>query len=682
MNNPIQWAFTLESGVHFRHITLANEVVVVEYVAPMSISVREVIDGALHQIPRDVFLKLYERGEIYPLAKNEAIQSLSLKRPPGAKDEVMPISSLIIDKSESEKSHGLRKLAYREELRAVFSNLRPTLEIEKFIENIRLQKGDMKAPSAWTIYRCDLAIQESGGNVSAAFPDYSKRGGPGKRRINPVAWNALTETLQAVRVSNGRILYSNVYEEVEHKLIAAYDNDAPLYQPSYSTVARHTKAVVNELEMAQRNRGLKQAAREFGNWAPRMRAVAPLQRYECDDKNTGVFAVCSHTSLPIGKIWVTVVLDQFSRMPVGHVIAGRAPNQWTALNALINAIMPKDPKSQSMRLVKSEVPYCGLPARVIFDNAMQNHSRLIDTAIVEFCGVGTSYAKPYSPHHKANIENYNGRMVKEFLADLPGFTGPKLSRDFLKDAKKDAVVTLEVFEELYLTWVYDVYANKPGVDGRTPLQLWSEGMIGRKPRFPGDVFRMRLAAMPIVTRKLRPEQINFYGIIYQHSRLQEMIKTVGLGKDVVIKYDPSDLGCVWFKEPFDGQWYMANSTNPEYTKLLTMYQHRSIRRLAFHNKIKNPSRKQYLECKLTMQKLVRELRFSKKMVERAETQLLTFAESSQSTSNSNLVEMGELEAKLHDIEMDVQEEMRRFEAEMEQDLGEHMWSLDSNVRCG
>jgi putative transposase len=623
---------------------------------------------------------LYEKGEIYPLAKDEAIQSLSVKRPPGAKDEVAPISGLIADKSESEQNHGFRKLAYREELLAEFSSLRPTAEIEKVIERIRIRRGDAKAPSAWTIYRCDLAIQEAGGNVAAAFPNYSKRGGPGKRRMDAITWDALKESLQAVCSSNGRILYSDIYEDVEHKLISRFDNDAPLFQPSYSTVVRHTKSVVNELEMAKRNRGRKQAAREFDEWTPRMRAIAPLQRYECDDKNTGVFGVCSRTLLPLGKIWLTVVLDQYSRMPVGHVVAGRAPNQWTALNSLINAIMPKDPESRSLRRVKSDAPYCGLPSRIIFDNALQNHAMSIDAAIVEFCGIGISYAKPYCPHHKANIENYNGRMVKEFLADLPGFIGPKLSRDFLTEAKAKATATLEEFEELYLAWVYDVYANKPGVDGRTPLQLWSEGMIDRKPRFPGDVFRMRLAAMPIETRKLRPEQINFHGLIYQHGRLQEMIKRGGLGKDVVFKYDPTNLGCVWFKDPFDGQWYMANSTHPEYTRGLTMYQHRSVKRLAFSDRIRNPSRKQYLEFKMALKEWVRELSGSKKMVERAEAQLLTLDETSHPVLISNTVQMGELEARLHDIKMEVEEEMSKFEVEMTQDLGEHMWSLDANVQ--
>ncbi|MGO4382144.1 Mu transposase C-terminal domain-containing protein [Pseudoduganella sp. RAF53_2] len=681
MTNQLQWEFTMRPGVHFRHSTLANETVVIDYVAPQQVAVRELLSGDLHQIPRDVFLQLFSKGEIYPLAPEEAHRSVIAKRPPGAKDELPAVSGLIADKSKAEQEQGFKKLAYREDLLKEFDNLRPTEAIENAIEEIRIRRGDARAPSKWTIYRCDLAIKEAGGNVAVAFPNYADRGGPGKRRMDAITWDALSETLQKVRSSKGRILFSDVYDEVELKLIARVDDDAPKYRPAYSTVRRHTKAVVSALEMTKRNKGDKQAAREFDEWSRRNRAIAPLQRYECDDKNTGVFGVCERSGLPLGKIWLTVVLDQYSRMPVGHVVSGRAPNQWTALNALINAIMPKDMSSPLMCRVKSEVPYCGLPSRVIFDNALQNHARVIDAALVELCGIGTAYAKPYSPRHKPNIENYNGRAVKEFLADLPGFVGPKLSLDFRKEAKEKATATVEEFAKLYFAWVYNVYANKPGVDGYTPLQLWSEGMIGRQPRFPGDVFRMRLAAMPIKTRKLRPEHIVFHGLIYQHPGLQQMIKQGWLGHDIFLKYDPNDLGCIWFKDPLgkDVQWYRADSVNPEYTSGLTMYQHRAVRILAYRNKVNNPSRKQYVQFKAELKKEVMKLRWSPKMVERVEAQILTFDESSHPIMLSNPVQMGELEAVLHDRELEVAPEMDEHDLELALDLDEHMWSLDENV---
>ncbi|WP_343583409.1 Mu transposase C-terminal domain-containing protein [Herbaspirillum sp.] len=674
-------SFSLQPGLHFRHSTLANETVIVEHVSPVLVVVKELTNGSTHQIPAGDFHRLFSKGEIYPLCVEDANRSVAQKRPPGAKDQIAPISGLIEDKSEAEKKQGFKKLAYREELLRTFKNLRPTEKIEEQIEVIRKMRGDKKAPSAWTIYRCDLAISEAGGNVGVAFPNYADRGGPGQFRMEVITLNALKGTLQEVRKSNGRILYSDIYDEVERKLIIGYDNEAPMLQPSYSTVRRHTDAVISSIEKEKRNKGDKQAKRKYAEWSRRARAIAPLQRFECDDKNTGVFGVCGRTGLPTGRIWISVVLDQYSRMPMGHVVSGRAPNLWTALGALINAIMPKDMSLPAMKNVKSEVPFCGLPARVIFDNALQNHAQGIDAAIVTFSNIGTSYAEPYSPRQKSGIEGYFCRTVKEFLADLPGFVGPKLSRDFIQNAYDGATVTTEDYEQAYSMWVYDEYANKPGGDGYSPMQLWSEGMLGRQPRFPSDVNRMRLAAMPIVMRKLRPEGIRFHDLVYWHDGLSDMIKHGWIGKDVIFKYDPNDLRRVWFRDPLGKsvQWYPADSDTLEYTAGLTMYQHRAVKRIAWHNKIKNPSRKQYVQCKAALREWVRKLRWSKKMQDRSEAQILTIKESTPPLTTIQTVQMGELEATLNDLKKDVAPEMALYEQQRHQDLGEHMWSFDEDV---
>jgi len=668
--------FILAEGLHFRHRTLANETVVINHVSPQMIVVKELMDGSVHQLPRSDFLRLYSKGTIYPLTEIDAERSMSVKRPVGAEDPIPPVTGLVQDKSEAEQEQGRKILAYREILLAEFNSLRPTPRLNKRVKEIALERGDKKAIGPWTIYKYDVSIRAAGGDVAVAFPCYSNRGAPGQHRINEVAWNALKGTLEEVRKSKGRVLYSDVSDLVEEKIVAQKGNDAPKFMPVMSTIVRHTNMAMSSRERAVRNKGDKQAKREYREWLKRGRATAPLQRFECDDKNTGIFGVCAISGLPVGRIWQTVCLDEFSEMSMGHVVSGRAPNTWTAIGSLVNAILPKDRSLPALKDVKSEIPFSGLPLRAIFDNALQNHARAIDAAIVDMCGIGTIYAQPYTPTEKPNIENFNGRTVREFLADLPGFVGPKLSRDFLKDAYDRAVLSIQEYDRLYSIWVYDVYANKAGADGLTPMQRWSEGMLGRTPRYPIDVLKLRVAAMPIAMRKLRPEQILFHGLVYTHDGLKRLIEQGFLGKDVVLKYDPADLSKIWFKDPLcrDGEWYPAESNHLEYTFGLTMYQHRAVKRIAWHNKIKNPNRPQYLKYKNELRAWVLKMRYSTRMDERREAQILTLGD--ETVVVEHTLQVGELEKTLDDLEKDVEADLVRYEKQLHQDLNEDMWKLE------
>lgn len=672
--------FELAAGVHFRHSRLANELIVVDEVRSGKVVVRELSDGSVHSIPAADFLRLYSKGTILPIPAEEATLRNSESRPPGATEKLPPISGLITDKSPAELAHGRKKLEYREKLLSEFSDLRPTAKIKQRIEEIRMERGDAKAPTAWTIYKCDLAITEAGGNVAVAYPNFRERGGGGKCRLDMRTKDALTGALVEVRKSKGRILYSRVYEDVERRLIGKYDDAAAELRPAYSTVRRHVDAVIDDYEMVRRNKGPKQAEREFAQWKRRPKAMAPLQRFECDDKNTGIFGVCAHSGLPTGRIWISVVLDQNTRMSMGHLVLGQTPNRWSALNTLIVAIMPKDMSLPSMKHVKSEVPYCGLPARAIFDNALQNHSQAIDGAIIEYGNIGTAYAKPYAPRQKSNVEGHFNWMVKDFLADLPGFVGPKLSRDFLKDARDRATATLEEYDQLYSKWVYDVYANHPGEDGLSPLQRWSVGMLNTRPRFPADVARMRVAAMPVEMRKLRPGGIEFHLLIYVHDRLDDLVTAGFLGMDVLLKYDPCDLGTLWFKDPLSksDEWFPAESDNPEYTAGLTLYQHRTMKRIARRNKLYNPARKQWLNLKAELQEMVRKLRNSTSITERAKARTLTISDSSETQTVVETVKMGALEAALDDIREEVQDEMTEQDRMHHLELGEHMWTFSDD----
>ncbi|MDD5249121.1 MAG: Mu transposase C-terminal domain-containing protein [Rhodocyclaceae bacterium] len=618
----------------------------------------------------------YSKGLIVPSTMEEEQQAFHGVVSTDPTDKVLdgiPIDML----SEAQRRHLRSVLKYISELRRLgYECLRPTPLLRLDYERVRHQMRDAKPPLAdlalSTIYEWSLVLDKSGGDARAVVPMFQERGGRGKWRVPQVADAAIRKVFVQLRAdTNAKIRACDVEDRVMHIVCMEVGQaQTPLVMPGRSTISRRIKTEFSAYELTRRNKGKALADKEFRTSFPRDRAEWPLEVLEFDDKDSRIFLIDEGTGLPYGRGFVTPGMDQYSRVPMGFSISELPRSAWSAICALTNAILPKDPSAPEYVLVRSPIEFAGKPGIALFDNATYNHVEEIDNAAREI-DLTPAWAKPRTPTEKTVVENFNGIMDARFFSTLPGYAGHKSDRAGLVRGTASANMSKEQFEQLLLKWAYDDYCNAPGEEGYTPRQRWHEHTRMVKPRFPLDIYRLKIVPTLRHTVSLRPEGILFTGLIYQNDRLQKLRRTIGAKARVEFRYDPRDMSIVYVFDALARQLFVVPSANLEYTRGLTLYQHRLIRKMARLRRKTNPSIPELQETREELRILVEQSRGSTKkrerMMARRAGNVPGQPPTTDSSPPSSPVEMTDLEAQVADID------------DVEMEVGDEGWEVPETI---
>lgn len=657
--------FSLEVGQHLRK---GETVFRITEKHGAHLKLEHVVSLESKLIEEQVLVKQYLDGALVPCSEEDLVRAHHNDK---FEEDDLPatVQLELSSMSDAARAAGDKKIKYIMGLHECgHTSLRPSPLLDLEVERLRKQFGDLTAPKVSTLYTASLAIDAQGGDLRAAYPRYSERGGQGKSRLSPQALRAFEESIENLkRNPKARISYKEIADDVRTRLIEEVgQSQAFTMQPSLSTIERETKKTLTAYEICVRNEGKKAADKKYARWTPRDRATSPLETVEFDDKDSRVYGIDDKTGLPVGRVHVTSGIDQFSQMPLGFSISDQPRNVWSAVNTFANCILPKDLSHPDYSDVSGSIPLMGNMGIAIFDNALYNHSNQLEASIGDMSNSIVAFSKPFTPREKSVIEDFNGRMVAGIFSTMDGFLGPKDSRDFLAEGQAAANMSVAEFRKRFLKWTYDVYCLTPRANGLTPMQMWEMGMVGRKLRIPSDVNRVLLATMLPKEVRLRSELIQFTGLIYQNHRLESLRRRIGYNAEIKFKYHPQNLEKIFVFDALAKEWFEVPSANLEYTKNLSLYQHRIIRKKAREAGANNPSIPVLMKHRAELATLVAQLRISKKLRDRKLANRVR-GENGFTAPQSTLptLVMTELEAKvtdIEDVEMDSSDEGWDFPA--------------------
>ncbi len=587
-----------------------------------------------------------------------------------SEDDQVVIRQLPLDElSDAQQKQVVRVTHYIRALRDKgYTSLNPKKSfIQLELDKLQKQFDDPKRPKASWVYKWSLALDRANGDSRAIIPRYDLRGGHGGSRLDPIVESAIQRVIESRKIdTTAKIRTQDILDQTKSILHIEQPNNLDLlFSLSWSTVDRRVKESFGAYDICVRNKGKAAAKKKFREWHPRDRAEFPLGVFEVDDKDMRVFLIDEKSGLPYGRAWITGVIDQCSDVMMGWEMSEQARSAWSAISSIVHAILPKDPAHPDFAECEHLSEFYGKPAIAVFDNALYNHAHEIGlhAEIIDFI---VGWAKSNTPTEKSAIEGWNGRVERDFLPTLPGYRGDKRFKDGLAEGMASANMGLNGFQQLLTKWSVDVDANNPRrSDGLTPRQRWHYGMRYAKPRLPRDIYGLRLEATLHHTLKLRPEGINFYGIIYSSPILKLMKKRYGHNAEVTFRYTPKNLGEIFVFDPELKAYMPVLTANPEYAERLTLKQHKLIRKLARSNGIKNPSIPDFLRAREQLRIMTEQLRFSKKISERKRAKRTgdlpkALDQSQQSkTSDQETYVVTELEdqvIQLESVEMDDEDE--------------------------
>lgn len=396
-----------------------------------------------------------------------------------------------------------------------------------------------------------LKAYENSGNLSSLLP--KSRSDKGVKKLAQDVEEIIQEVIASEYLTRQRKSQQKVCDQVKSQCLKL-----GIIAPHENTIRNRIKAISGELAAAKRLG--KKAADKFkpidGSFPG---ADWPLSVVQVDHTKLDIILVDDHYRRPIGRPWITLSFDVFSRMVTGFYISFDPPNALSTGLCLANAILPKE-KLLSKFDVKNEWPVWGLPITIHADNAKEFRGNMLQRACDEY-GINLEWRPVGRPHFGAHIERSLGTFSKE-IHSLPGTTFSNTKERGEYNSEKNAALTLSEFEAWFTIYIVDVYHQKIHSNLNTsPIEAFKLGVFGNNstpgvglPARIADEERLMLDFMPYELRSVQDYGVVIDEIHYYHDVLRRWINSVDpkdsrRKRQFTFRRDPRDISQIWFYDP-------------------------------------------------------------------------------------------------------------------------------------
>ncbi len=403
-----------------------------------------------------------------------------------------------------------------------------------------------------TIYRW-LGDYEKNGELFALLPRERGRA-PGTRLIDNEIEALIAHAIKKVWMTPQRQKASHVIDEV--KLLC---QEAKLPVPSGPTIRKRIAAIPAAEAFRQRGRADLAQNRHEPNVGKLPRARSPLNIVQIDHTQLDVMAVDDKTRQPLGRPWITLAIDSFSRVITGVYITPDSPSAVSAGMCISNSILRKHEYLQELG-IPGKWDAFGFPKVLLADNAREFRGEMLKRACISH-NIKPLFRPVKQPRYGAHIERLMGTIANE-MRKLPGttFSSPALRKGY--DSEANAVLTIREIETIIVEWIVNIYnqsINK-GTD-EAPLALWRAGLRGTPenpgagaPEIPQDPRRLVLDFMPFEERTIQPYGVVIDGIHYYDPAMAKWINAVdpqdyNKKRQFIFRRDYRNISCVYFWEP-------------------------------------------------------------------------------------------------------------------------------------
>ena len=362
--------------------------------------------------------------------------------------------------------------------------------------------------------------------------------------------------------------------------------------------APHSNTIRNRInEITEYERLKKQGSRgiartKFEPAPNKFESDYPLQLIEIDHTPCDIILVDDEHRLPIGRPWITVAIDIYSRMIVGYYLSMNAPSVTSVGMCVSNAILPKD-----TLLAKFDVDanwnVWGFPETIHVDNGADFRAEAVQKA-----GLAHGINIEFRPVGRANFGGHVERVIGTLMSEihnLPGTTFSNIQKRGEYNSDKNASMTFYEFEKWLLTFITKIYHKRlHGGLAMSPEQQWEEGLFCDETgvgfiQKPSSNHSIILDFLPIYERTVQKNGVNIDGLNYYDHVLRTKINQMenGKKKQFIFKRDPRDISYVWFYEEITKEYFkipLANQNIPqltswEYDAIKTDLKNKGIKRV-------------------------------------------------------------------------------------------------------
>lgn len=401
-----------------------------------------------------------------------------------------------------------------------------------------------------TVYRW-LKQFERMGRVSALLPE-KPNGGRNKSRIAPSTEEIIQSTIESYYLHKQQRSVQKTCEEIEKRC-----RNAGVPVPHFNTIRNRISRLSDRIKLERRSQSarakqlydLRSGSFPGADW--------PLAVVQIDHTKLDIVLVDSVHRSPVGRPWITLAFDVYSRMIVGIYVSFDPPGAMSTGLCIAHAILPKEKWLARLGLDVSW-PCWGKMQTIHVDNAKEFRGSMLDRACQEH-GIDLQFRPVATPHFGGHIERMLGTLAKE-IHTLPGTTFSRPATRAEYDPDDHAALTLPEFERWLTTYITQVYHQKlhTGI-GTSPSKQYEKGIFGDGKQ-PGtglpprilDEDRLRLDFMPFEERTIQGYGIVIDEVHYANDVLRSYVNCKnpdGTKQKFLFRRDPRDISIVYFFDP-------------------------------------------------------------------------------------------------------------------------------------
>lgn len=364
---------------------------------------------------------------------------------------------------------------------------------------------------------------------------------PNSRRLPPVMESIIDRAIDEIYCAREQKPITAVHQRCQELA-----KQASLSPPSYEAVrARILRR--DPLHLAKKRLGPHEGAAVQAPATRGLRVSRPLEVVQIDHALIDLIVVSSITRQPIGRPWITVAIDVFSRCILGYFLSFDTPNQTSVAHAFEHACFPKQTWLRELGVKDVRYPMYGKMESVHWDNAKTFQAKGIITQCERY-NIHIQSRPVRCPHYGAYIERYIGTMMGAIHL-LPGttFSNVKARGDYPSERK--AVMSFQDLERWLALEILGKYHNTShrGLRGQTPAKVWEQAWLGtngqsRLPTLIGDRREFILGLLPYVTRRVGRSGIQFNSLHYWDPAITPFINS---GVEYRIHFSQRDLSRVY-----------------------------------------------------------------------------------------------------------------------------------------
>lgn len=445
-----------------------------------------------------------------------------------------------------------------------------------------------KAFSAGSIERWMRGFVDSNGSLISLVDQRELQGGKGDTRLKtPDSELIIQEVFEDCKNNRKRRTPEDIFDEIEDRIQRENQfrkQEDQLVVPSPATLYRRmNNPWLRELLLRRPRTRLEAQKEEQVKEAPEALWLLHMVRF--DTFSLKFWVVDLEDRLPLGIPRGAIGIDQFTRMPYGWSLGFEGESAWLVLRALRHGAFPK-PDTQALYGTRHAFDVHGLPDMAITDNGKGFINNYFAYSLAQ-AGVIHQPVHIKSPWENGIIERFIRTSRQGLLSGIDGSVSGDIY-DWRNHNPKDyACVSFAALPQIMHLFYLDHYAERwhNGIQDIPARRYEAEMAKGFEPVMDNGAKDLEMKLLPSKLRQVEPTGIPLETLLYNSPELARIRKYLN-GEPIRAHFNPDELGFMLINDPMNpgADPLEIPAVNQDYTRGLSIYKHRVIRRFVLKKK--------------------------------------------------------------------------------------------------